>query len=548
MSDAIVPNRKTPGVLAKYREVSGAVLYDLEQEHVEVVVDIRQLEAEAKRAQESEAALRKSEIADLDALLPPLRSNLVEIGGQEAQLFKALKEAENEAENEAKLASAPQLEKLENEEQLRKEALDKHLAREDLGLEALEEQLQAQQEREAEAYAKAGRRPGQDEALLVSTVEPESVAIEKDMVLDASDKQPVPEPISWGVSLVSGVASGFSLGLAAHFIHPDTVHREVVLASIFSGFGVATSIAMKYGLESLWLDVSLRLHQSQKWVARTTVALGITLFLIGIYSTVEQRGLMQGIMVDNLITSIRDPQTSPAGGNTSGESNQKPVDAAQIQLAATVGSLFLTVPYVLLVSTSGFRKGRHMVHLKQAHALRSRELQKMEETQRHDPAIQSAFLEKAKTAIAQERMSVRKAKNDAKTAQLRSEIDSMEASQRELREQKPPITRFQQQTLDDLSRLAADRQRIEGEIASIEDQKRQVSKRVVETYADKKLKEARERQEVIEGRINYLKEQARQQLEPMQGNLFQRLKFALKKPETGVGMITYSIKNPQKRN
>jgi hypothetical protein len=34
----------------------------------------------------------------------------------------------------------------------------------------------------------------------------------------------------------------------------------------------------------------------------------------------------------------------------------------------------------------------------------------------------------------------------------------------------------------------------------------------------------------------------------MQGNLFQRLKFALKKPETGVGMITYSIKNPQKRN
>ena len=518
-----LPPMHTSEVIASHSQLNGAVLHDLEQQRSAAAEDVRRCRLEVERETETLQAAGKSEIERLDAQQEDITQIHDALLERELALLPQMLAAQNEADEAEQRKRAPRKERLEARLETTRQALAAQEAADKPIIQQRADELSAQKVTQAKAFAMAGLRSGKDESIRPVQPELDSVAIEKEgVLLDSADANPVPAAVSWPICSVSGIAAGFSLALAAHFVHPETIHREVPIACVFSLFGIATSVALKFGLESLWREVSVRIYQpGRRWLLSAGVAIFAMCLVMAIYSTVEMRGLMSGMILEMMMQNIR-------GGVR--------VDPSQIQIAGRFGSLFLTVPYCLMIAASGFRKGRYAVNYCRAKAICAEAIADADLAQRQSPAVQDAFCAEALTAALQTHLA--KAEDESRSAvgALKAEIADLERQILDLISEPTPPNIAQQRIMAVGLRIAAQRKRLDEKVNAIEARRRELASIPgLATPAKARLKDAEARHKYLGDRIEFEIAEARQKLEPPTGNLFQRIRQAIRPPKPSVG-------------
>lgn len=382
----------------------------LEQEQQRAMGQVEQLEARVR--EEADAACQRLE--PQGAALKQEREGLLK---RREGLLQQISEEAAASDAQGNRLRELRIGDLRQERTHRQGVLDTLITELDADWQVRKEAVQTQEDQASEAYADIGLRYPEDDPRQPPDYRPEDVAAENGFNLNEKDRHPVPELILWAVTVVSGVAAGFSLGLAVHFLHADTLRRELHLAVLCSLFGLATSIALKYALEWLWGEVSERLHNLKPWKVSMAVALTLTLLAIAVYSTVERRGLMSPMMLEVLIRSVRN-----GGGAAS------PAPDAGWELTATFASVFLTLPYFLLACSTGFRKARYDAVFSRVTAMVKARRDAYREGGKDNQKVRHAVAQAKLADSRKEELAAFAAEAERKKGALRNEIAGLDRS------------------------------------------------------------------------------------------------------------------------
>ena len=516
--------RPTANVIRPYLPFSAATIDALEKEITDAQALVDSLRPQAQVEAKAAAEQIKERLSHLETQSDKIRTWLDENRRDHTSVHERL-EAEA-AKSEA--ARGVRTKVVDQQIAAKRTQLQNHHA----AVEARRKKLEGDQEqRDADAdaaHAAAGYRFRTDDLFRHSEMTTATAGAECDMIVSAADRQPVPGPIGWGVTAVSGIAAGVSLGLAAKFLHSDTLAREVPIAALCSTFGIATSTALKFGLESLWAEVSRRIHRHRPWLAAAAVAVATTALVITTFSTVERRGLLAPLMVETVVKSVR---------------GHAVVSSSQAQNTALFGSLFLTVPYCLFVSVGGYRKTRYALHSDRAEALLIREREAAEASLRSQQSVRDALKSHSAVRSVERRMEALGAKSDLTVRQIQDEITALEAARKSIMDETLAATAVALHLQQELKRLETERQQLLAELNSIENRKTEISRSVAAlTPTVTSIQALEDKIRVAEARIAYEERLVCAQIQLMHGNLVQRLAAALRMRKPQTGTLTYTVK------